>query len=192
MARETFIWLIRHAPVRGAPGVIHDSEAPADLSDTAALAGVRALLPTRSAAYCSPSRRTTQTAAALGLVALPDARLREQDFGGWTGRTHAELSRTEGPQYEAFWLAPARCRPPGGESFAEQITRVAAAIDDLPAGNAVLVVHAGTIRAALALVLDLAPDAALRFVIDPLSVTRIDRLIGGWRVIGINRAQPAT
>jgi alpha-ribazole phosphatase len=32
-----------------------------------------------------------------------------------------------------------------------------------------------------------APDAALRFVIDPLSVTRIDRLEGRWPVVAVNR-----
>ena len=56
----------------------------------------------------------------------------------------------------------------------------------LPAGDVVLVVHSGTIRAALAIALDLAPDAALRFVIDPLSLTRIDRLESGWRVVAVN------
>jgi hypothetical protein len=35
--------------------------------------------------------------------------------------------------------------------------------------------------------LDLEPDAALRFVIDPLSLTRIDRLNNGWRVVAVNR-----
>jgi alpha-ribazole phosphatase len=49
------------------------------------------------------------------------------------------------------------------------------------------VVHSGTVRAALAIALDLPPVAALRFAIDPLSLTRIDRLAGGWRVIGVNR-----
>ena len=56
----------------------------------------------------------------------------------------------------------------------------------LPAGEAVLVVHSGTIRAVLAIALDLAPDSALRFVIDPLSLTRIDRLENGWRVVAVN------
>jgi alpha-ribazole phosphatase len=27
----------------------------------------------------------------------------------------------------------------------------------------------------------------LRFVIDPLSLTRIDRLDGGWRVVAVNQ-----
>ena len=33
----------------------------------------------------------------------------------------------------------------------------------------------------------LPPEQALRFVIDPLSLTRIDRLDGGWRVGSVNQ-----
>ena len=44
----------------------------------------------------------------------------------------------------------------------------------------------GTIRAVLAIALDLAPGSALRFVIDPLSLTRIDRLEHSWRVVAVN------
>jgi alpha-ribazole phosphatase len=57
----------------------------------------------------------------------------------------------------------------------------------LPAGNVVLVVHSGTVRAVLAIALDLAPEVALRFVIDPLSLTRIDRLANGWRIVAVNQ-----
>jgi hypothetical protein len=32
-----------------------------------------------------------------------------------------------------------------------------------------------------------APEAALRFIIDPISLARIDRLEGGWRVAAVNR-----
>jgi hypothetical protein len=41
-------------------------------------------------------------------------------------------------------------RPPGGESFVEQIARVRGGIEALPAGDVIIVAHAGTIRAALA------------------------------------------
>src|ERR1700694_5121076 len=44
-----------------------------------------------------------------------------------------------------------------------------------------------TIRAVLAIALDLAPDAALRFVIDPVSSPRIDRLENGWCVGAVNQ-----
>jgi alpha-ribazole phosphatase len=62
----------------------------------------------------------------------------------------------------------------------------------LPTGDAVLIVHSGTIRAALAVALDIAPESALRFAIDPLSVTRIDRLDNGWRIVAVNRVFNAT
>jgi alpha-ribazole phosphatase len=53
------------------------------------------------------------------------------------------------------------------------------------------VAHGGTIRAALAHALALAPEAALAFTIDTLSLTRIDRIDGpgrghGWRIGAIN------
>ncbi len=57
----------------------------------------------------------------------------------------------------------------------------------LPPGDVVVVAHSGTIRAALAIALALAPEHALRFAIDPLSLTRIDRLPNGWRVVCVNR-----
>ena len=57
-------------------------------------------------------------------------------------------------------------------------------------GAATLVIHSGTIRALLAIALDLAPDAALRFAIDPLSVTRLDQTTKGWRIVYVNRTAP--
>jgi len=54
-------------------------------------------------------------------------------------------------------------------------------------GDVALVGHSGTIRAVLAIALELTPDSALRFVIDPLSLTRIDRLKVGWRVVAVNQ-----
>ena len=103
-------------------------------------------------------------------------------------RTAPRRTRTpnSAPAYREFWKSPASNRPPGGESFVDQIARARAGLALLPAGEAILVVHSGTIRAVLAIALDLAPDSALRFVIDPLSLTRIDRLENGWRVGAVN------
>lgn len=180
------LWLIRHAPVAGPNGVIHAIDAPADTSDAAAFALLRAKLPDHAAAFASPSVRTLATAAALGLHPVAEPDFSEQDFGDWTGCRHDDLAREPGDAYHAFWRAPADSRPPGGESFAEQIARVRDGLAKLTAGDAVLVVHSGTIRAALAIALDLAPEQALRFAIEPLSLTRIDQVAGGWRVVGVN------
>jgi alpha-ribazole phosphatase len=187
MAAETNLWLIRHAPVDGPRGVIHAPEAPADLGDVAAFAALKAKLPTTAFAVCSPARRTRETAQRLMLDAAENVLFREQDFGDWTGRRHNDLVAELGEAYRNFWRSPAASRPPGGESFADQIERARTGLASLPAGDAVLVVHSGTIRAALAIALDLAPDSALRFVIDPLSLTRIDRLENGWRVVAVNQ-----
>jgi alpha-ribazole phosphatase len=187
MTLEARLWLIRHAPVDGPRGVIHAVDAPADLGNTQRLDALRAELPANGAAYCSPARRTVETALALGLDPVSEAAFREQGFGAWTGRRHDEIARELGPAYDEFWRAPGQNRPPGGESFVDQIARVAPGLAALPAGDVILVVHSGTIRAALAVALDIVPESALRFVIDPLSLTRIDRLDRGWRVGAVNR-----
>ncbi|MBC9876741.1 histidine phosphatase family protein [Bradyrhizobium sp. INPA01-394B] len=187
MEGETFLWLIRHAPVDGVAGTIHAMDAPADLGDRAQLEALRSCLPRGAASYASPARRTVETARALGLAPELVPEFGEQDFGDWTGRKHDELAAAGGEAYADFWCDPAHGRPPGGESFKDQIARVQLGLTSVNAGAATLVVHSGTIRAALCIALDLTPQAALRFVIDPLSLTRIDRLATGWRIVSVNQ-----
>jgi alpha-ribazole phosphatase len=186
MCEEHRLWLIRHAPVAGPKGVIHDSDATAETGDDVAFAALRVKLPAGAAQFASPSVRTLETAAALGLRPKPEPNFREQNFGDWTGRRHDDLARELGAAYREFWRAPADSRPPGGESFADQMVRVRDGLAALPTGDAVLVVHSGTVRAALAIALEIGPEPALRFAIAPLSLTRIDRLTGGWRVVCVS------
>jgi len=186
MNREQRFWLIRHAVVARPRDIIHDPDAPADVSNSDAFAKLRIRLPKACTIFVSPARRTLDTARALGLAAVEEPRLREQQFGQWTGRRHDEIEAELGEAYWEFWRRPATNRPPGGESFADQIARVAACLSQLPEGDVVLIVHSGTVRAVLAIALDLTPEAGLRFVIDPLSLTRVDHLPGGWRIGGIN------
>jgi alpha-ribazole phosphatase len=187
MDGESSFWLVRHAPVDGVAGAIHSTDAPADLNDRARLEAVRRRLPRVGACYASPARRTIETARALGLdpVAVPE--FAEQDFGEWTGRRHGDLAESHDDHYVRFWSDPAASRPPGGESFQDQVQRVRRGMLEIAPGAATLVVHSGTIRAALCIALDIAPSAALRFVIEPLSITRIDRLEHGWRVVCVNQ-----
>jgi len=187
MEGETFLRLIRHAAVDGIAGTIHPADARADLGDRALLEALRRLLPREAASYASPSRRTVETARALGLDPVLVPEFGEQDFGAWTGRRHDELAAHGGDAYAQFWSDPAHKRPPGGESFEDQVARVRLGLSRIGAGSATLVVHSGTIRAALCVALDLTPQAALRFVIDPLSLTRIDRLATGWRIVSVNQ-----
>ena len=187
-------WWVRHAPAPVAPGRLHGRhDGAADLSDGAAIASLAAALPEGACWLSSPLRRAAETAAALAAAAgeVPAATelepdLAEQDFGDWEGRPYDEIDR-------AFWDAPATNRPPGGESFADVVDRVSALVVRVSAaaeGDIVAVAHAGVIRAALTLALGGPPGSALCFVIDPLSLTRLDVFPGAtlaWRVVFTNR-----
>lgn len=106
------------------------------------------------ALYSSPLSRARETAeivgAALGLEPVYDARLMEADTGDWTGRTYAEVM-AEAPDEFAAWRSVDRSfRFPGGESVAEQVIRVGAALADVRAAGvlpALVVCHGGAIRA---------------------------------------------
>jgi alpha-ribazole phosphatase len=187
MKNESFLWLVRHAAVDGVAGTIHPADAPADLTDHARLDAVRRHLPCQGPCYASPARRTIETARALRLDPVLVPEFAEQDFGEWTGRRHDDLAARRDEHYARFWDDPARSRPPGGESFEDQVKRARQGLLHLAPGVATLVVHSGTIRAALCIALDIAPAGALRFAIEPLSITRIERLRNGWRVASVNQ-----
>ncbi|MFC3639310.1 histidine phosphatase family protein [Camelimonas fluminis] len=184
------IFLVRHAPVAGPAGVIHGPEAPADVGDGALVAATRSALRQSAAAatsWCSPALRTRQTATALELAPAIDRRLSEQNFGDWTGRRHADLAAELGDAYVLFWRDAASNAPPGGESFSQQIARVGDFLASLADGDHIVVTHSGSIRAAVAVALDMRPATALSLVIEPLSVTLLEQMSGGWRVAWINR-----
>jgi broad specificity phosphatase PhoE len=107
-----------------------------------------------------------------------------------------ELHARRGDEWHRFWLAPAHEVPPGGESFAALVERVHRAIERLSTQyrgrDIVSVGHGGTIRAALSLALNLAPERALAFAIDNTSLTRIEHFaergeVHGWRVVAVNQ-----
>ncbi len=196
-APTTRWWWLRHAPVPDPEGRISGRlDLPCDTSDSDWFAALASRLPRYAVLVETGLMRCTQTIGALEAAGLPlapplvEPAFIEQDFGRWQGRTWNELSIAKDPDLAAFWQNPATATPPGGESFATLMERASEAILRLSAEyggrDIVAVAHAGTIRAALALALDISPETALSFVVDPLSLTRIDALPGGWRVVGVN------
>jgi alpha-ribazole phosphatase len=196
-------WLIRHAPVVNPDGLIYgQDDPPADLGDHDALAALAAALPREAVWVTTPFQRTGQTAEALGAIdPLVEPDLAEQHFGSWQGLSHDAVSARFPDEACRFWAAPATERPPGGESFREVTERTAAALTRLTAARAghrhIAVIHGGSIRAALALALDLTPEAALRIAVEPLSLTRLDHIATGdgagvWRVVTVNAHSPGT
>jgi alpha-ribazole phosphatase len=109
----------------------------------------------------SPRQRAeaggARAAAERGKTLRVDADWAELDFGDWDGRLLAELRADPSTvaAFTAFYASPDAPAPPGGESWEALTGRVARALDRLLAGpatsTALVVTHAGPMRAAIAL-----------------------------------------
>ena len=145
------------------------------------------------ALHCSDLLRARQTAApaaaALGLVAQADARLREQGFGVLEGLTFAEARERQPEALDGWCRHQADAAPPGGESVRAFHDRVVSAVRDIAArqagGRIAVVTHGGVLdmvwRAAHGLPLDgprvcLIPNTGLNRV--AVDAERLE--ISGW------------
>lgn len=94
-----------------------------------------------SAFYCSPMRRTVQTAAILsepyGMVPLPKNELREIHHGHWETMSRAEVEKQFPDEYAAYQQDPFTFAPRGGESGVAVMARA------LPVIREIVVKHAG-------------------------------------------------
>ncbi|KPP85558.1 MAG: putative phosphoglycerate mutase [Rhodobacteraceae bacterium HLUCCO07] len=117
-------------------------------------------LPEGLGVYCSPQRRTRQTAelalGALGLEPLFDDRLKEIHLGAWEGRYYADLTAQDRAFFEGRSTLML-CLDGPGETLADMQVRVGAFLDDLD-GPALVVSHgvALTVLRGLVLGLDVA------------------------------------
>ena len=182
-------WWVRHGPTH-ACGMVGWSDVPADLSDHAALARLRARLPEEAVVVSSDLRRCVATAEALGALDAQIPELREMSFGAWELRRHDEISAESPELARDFWTTPGDVRPPGGESWNDLSARVGAAVDRLaaahPDGDIVVVAHFGVILTQVQRARAITAHAALAQHIAPLSLTRIACDGAGWRLIGVN------
>lgn len=205
MSRPTQWWWIRHAPVTAVAGRLYGQmDVDCDTGDADDFARLAAMLPVDAIWLTTPLRRTRKTflAIAARTAGLPEPVVEpdfiEQSFGRWQGLSWDEMRDIDPKAYADFWHDPTRSAPPGGESYVAQMDRTRAAIERLSleyAGRDIVSVsHGGTIRAAVAMALDLTPEAAMAVVVDNLSVTRLSKVDDGllkskggvWLVQGIN------
>lgn len=178
------VMILRHAPPLTGGRLAGRTDVEADCRDRAALDAVAARIGTGMRVISSPARRCLQTAHALGLAPeRHELALWEQDYGAWEGLTYAELPDLGPLMPDAL----ARHRPEGGESFLDMAARVQPVLEGLET-DTLLVAHAGTVRAALALVVG---DAALSFSVAPLSLTMLRRAGTAWAIEGVNVTEAA-
>ena len=199
---STNLWLIRHALVAENEramlyGIMDVSLCPdALVADVPMYQALAHRLPRPATWCCTPLSRTRRTAEAIFGAGYPRQELHvlpgliEQNLGRYQGLPHAELPPLLTAPAHPFWPLAGTERPPGGESVAEMLVRVADALDDVVAGHedgdVVIVSHGGAIRAAVAHALRLEADQALHLSVQNLSLTRLERLAEGWRVICVN------
>jgi broad specificity phosphatase PhoE len=201
-ATPTRVFLVRHALVEpSARAILYGAMdvALCDLAlrqEAALYRWLAARLPQPARWFVTPLSRTRATAAAIFAAGYPEQplaeepALAEQHLGDWQGIPHEALPALLSRPPHPFWPHGGEERPPGGESFAEVVARVGAAIERIAAGlsgqDVVVVAHGGSIRAALAHALELTPHQALHFSIRNLSLTRLEKLAGDWRVAAVN------
>ena len=186
----TRLWWVRHGPTH-AKEMIGWTDRPADLSDVAALARLRAHLPRDAPVVSSDLSRAVATAAVLGgrhrLAPLPA--LREIHFGDWECLRFAEAEARNPDLIRRFWEEPGDVAAPGGESWGALSARVNATVDALIADHAedlIVVAHFGVILTQVERARRIATTEAFAQKIDPLSVTCIEVSGGLWNLRSVN------
>ena len=136
--------------------------------------------PEIAAIYCSPLQRARQTAEAVGLkIGVPvvvEEQLREISFGEWEGLTFSEARQIGGETF-ARWSQSTDIAPPGGESQAKCLERIAGFRNELikrhKRQRILLVTHVTPIKSLIGEALGGLPIAR-RINLDLCSLSRID------------------
>lgn len=126
--------------------------------------------------YSSPLLRCIQTIEPFMQVNPDldfkiDERFIEMDYGKWSGRRLAALSREK--RWRAIQSKPSTFTFPDGESFRQMRRRVDLAILDLKnqKGPILIITHGDIIKMAVASLLDMPIDKFQSFVAEPASLT---------------------
>ena len=132
------IWLLRHGPVRVAPGTCYGRSDVELREPPSPPPG----LPEAATIVSSPARRCAELAGTLGAFTT-DARLLELDFGAWEGLAWDAVPRAALDEWAAD---PWGFAPPGGENGVALLARVRAFWSDTAARPLVIVSHGGPLR----------------------------------------------
>ncbi|WP_175886722.1 histidine phosphatase family protein [Burkholderia sp. BCC0044] len=182
MTLPASLCLIAHASTRAMRTGTFPDDDPLDapgLAEAAALRG-RWTGVAGALVLCSPACCARQTADALGLHAEIDDALRDIDYGHWRGKRLHDLAR-DLPDELAAWIGTPSASPHRGESFDAAAHRVGTWLDGLPRDrDVVAITHAPIVRAAIAHVRRMSPEAATRLDVAPLSGTTFVASPAGW------------
>jgi len=109
-------------------------------------------------------------------VPVIDQELTEVDYGSWSGRKLAVLSRNK--MWKTVQESPSRMYFPGGEGIAQMQSRtmksIHEAVSSKAKGSVVIVSHGDVIKSIVASALGMHLDEFQRIVIDPASISILD------------------
>jgi broad specificity phosphatase PhoE len=196
MLRMGELILIRHGETEWSQAGRHTgrTDLPLTSAGRAAAIALKPALADRNiiAVLVSPAARATVTAALAGLSgAQVDADLWEWDYGGYEGRTTAEISDERPGWY--LWrdgVIPGDAGHPGetAEQVGGRADAVLARVSPLlPAGDVVLVAHGHILRVLTARWLLTPPDAGRHYRLDTGTVSTLgtehdEPVISSWNV----------
>jgi probable phosphoglycerate mutase len=132
-----------------------DDTGRAQAADLAERASAGAAGTPFAALWCSPLLRARETAdivaKRIGLEPREEPRMMETDAGDWTDRLFTDVQAEDPDGFAGFINGIPDFAFPGGESFAQQGVRIAAALSDVEQGDlpALVVCHGVVIRIAL-------------------------------------------
>jgi alpha-ribazole phosphatase len=162
------LYLIRHTTPAIAPGICY-GQLDVDLADSFAAEARNVLhyLPPLQLILTSPLLRTRRLAEHLAHTQdcelRNDARLMEKHFGAWEGKAWDDIARSEIDAWADDFMGYAA---QGGESAQQVMQRVQMLLREvaqLPQRNIALVAHAGSIRAMLAVMGEVALEDILKW-----------------------------
>lgn len=145
-----------------------------------------------AAIYASPLDRTMETALAIAkhhpLEVQPNPDLLEVDYGKWTGKEIKKLTKKK--SWPVIQFYPSGAGFPGGETMYQMQTRFVIAINQLvkhhPEQIIAVVGHADLIKSAVAHYLGVHFDLFQRIVISTASITTVNFMSMGPRVVCVN------
>ena len=190
--------LIRHAATEASEKklLLGTTDADAGSAGLQQLERIPALLqPYRADTwYCSPLKRTMQSAAKLRELGTIDqdlrldGRLREIDFGRWEQKSFAEIVASD-PELISAWSHYDEFVFPDGEAVAGFTGRVAEVLTMFRTAGAKqigVITHGGIIRTMICLSLGMSPRNYLLFTVNPASLTIIDLYPEGGVLAALN------
>ncbi|MFN8500053.1 MAG: histidine phosphatase family protein [Anaerolineae bacterium] len=154
----TRLYLIRHGATPASAEDRFSGSIDIDISDEgrrqAEALSARLADEPLAAIYCSPMRRTIETAEIIarphGFMPSPNPALKEIDHGHWEGLLRSEVETKYAGEYAAWSEDPFTFAPGGGESGVSVLARALPVIRELvaawPSGNVAVVSHKATIR----------------------------------------------